>query len=334
MIRSAKHALLARYFNTGQINRYDLLIGGLSPTFLFRKNAASVKSIHQSKSAGIAPGSQTNFNIPAYNGNDQVVKDIASYLSANLSEDLAGAFVHGSLATGECILYSDFDGLLILKDEVFNDPKRIAMVAEKISRSFSIMISFDPLQHHGWFIVTEKDLSCFPHIYFPLVLFENAASLLAGNSKLQITAAESDRTYFDQLKRLASSVIRKIENGNGLKNMFVLKGMLSEFMLLPSLYLEAKTGKGVLKKDSFRLAKADFTADEWLVMDEVSQIRCEWEYKPSWTIGNSPIPVTPLVKKLQASRAGGVPEHLRLKLDASFTSRMRNLAALFIAKGL
>jgi hypothetical protein len=334
MIRSANHALLARYFNTGQINRYDLLIGGLSPRVLFRKNAAAVRSIYLNDAVAGTSGTPSAISVPEYTGADRVVKDIASFLHTHLSDDLAGAFVHGSLATGECIPYSDFDGLLILKDEVFNDSKRIAVVAEKISRSFSLMISFDPLQHHGWFIVTEKDLSHFPHIYFPLVLFENAASLLPGTSLLTVSIAESENTFHHQLQRLASSVIRKIDNGTYLKNMFVLKGLLSEFMLLPSLYLEAKTGKGVLKKESFRLAKPDFTVEEWKVMDDVSQIRLDWKYNPAWTIGNRPVPVTPLLKRQQAARAGTLPDHLRMKLDASFTARMRNLAALFIAKGV
>jgi hypothetical protein len=334
MTRTANHALLARYFNTGQLGRFDLVVGGFSPAFLFRKNAPEVIRMFHSGKHINGHGKSHEFHIPLYSGNDQVVLKIADFLKKELSDDLEGAYLHGSLATGERIGYSDFDGLLILKDAVFDNPERASRVAEKISRSFSMMIAFDPLQHHGWFIVTNKDLTHFPETYFPMVLFERAASLLPDGTTLNIIPAKTGDTYSGQLQRLAGSVIRKIDNGKGLKNMFTLKGLLSEFMLLPSLYLESKTGQGVFKKESFELARQHFNEGDWKVMDEVSQIRKDWKYTPTWSYGQQPSPVTPYIKKIQASKAGPLPPDLRSRLDASFTARMRNLASLFIEKGL
>jgi hypothetical protein len=194
------------------------------------------------------------------------------------------------------------------------------------------MIDFDTLQHHGWFILTEKDLSEFPLHYFPPVLFNHASSLLPQGTELTLKIGEPGHTYQSQLKRVALSVIKKTENGKGLKNMFALKALLSEFMLLPSLFIETKTGKGIYKKYSFEAARPYFSDDEWAVMDEISRIRSEWKYSPSWKPPKTPFITTPFLRKLQASKAGALPVELTSKLTPAFTARMRNLAALFIEK--
>jgi len=334
MTRTANQALLARYFNTGQFNRHDLIVGGLSPALLFKNNAPRAITVFNNSHPHASTGKVLSYSIPIYNGSVQAVTDISNYLKSTISEFLVGAYVHGSLATGENIGYSDFDGLLILKNELFTDPSQLKNVAEHISKSYSLMIQFDPLQHHGWFVLTESDLSDFPNSYFPTVLFDHAASLLDHGTQLKITTEPAQAGFSGQLKRLAHSVIGKLDSGKGMKNMYTLKGMLSEFMLLPSLYLECKTGQGVFKKYSFEQAKCEFQEHEWKIMDEVSGIRSKWHYQPAWAISDAPVCVTPLLKKIQSRNAGPIPESILQTLNASFTDRMRILAELFIERSV
>ncbi|HEX5003125.1 MAG TPA: hypothetical protein VFW78_11570 [Bacteroidia bacterium] len=334
MARTANQAILARYFNTGQFNRHDLIVGGLSPSLLFKRNASRAITVFNNSHPHPSTGNALSYSIPHYKGSVKAVTDISDYLKQTVSPFLVGAYVHGSLATDENIGYSDFDGLLILKNELFKDPVQLKNVAEHISKTYSLMIQFDPLQHHGWFILTESDLSDFPNSYFPTVLFDHAASLLEQGTSLKINTAPAQAGFSGQLKRLAHSVIGKLDSGKGMQNMYTLKGMLSEFMLLPSLYLECKTGQGVFKKYSFEQAKCDFQEHEWSIMDEVSGIRSGWNYHPSWTLNEVPVCVTPLLKKIQARNAGSIPDTILNTMDAAFTDRMRILAKLFIERSV
>jgi hypothetical protein len=61
--------------------------------------------------------------------------------------------------------------------------------------------------------------------------------------------------------------------------MYLLKSVLSGFMLLPSLYVQARTGRGIFKKFSFEAARLDFSDDVWAPMDRVSEVRQQWHYE-------------------------------------------------------
>ncbi len=51
---------------------------------------------------------------------------------STVKDDLFGAYVHGSLGTYEEIGYSDFDALVIIKDDVFHSRQRLAALAAEL----------------------------------------------------------------------------------------------------------------------------------------------------------------------------------------------------------
>jgi predicted nucleotidyltransferase len=220
-----------------------------------------------------------NVQIGPYKGQNEHVHRMMSFLSEHLKDDLIGAYVHGSLGTGEEIAYSDFDALVILKLEVFELTERLARVARKLNRARKIMLDYDPLEHHGWFVLTELDLKFYCDAYFPVELFQYAKSLFDNKGlELEISSRESSFETRKAFEKMAETVIKKIENQQYPVNMYQLKSLLSQFMLLPTLYLQAKNGKGVFKKESFDKAKIDFDSADWSIMDEVSNIRANWNY--------------------------------------------------------
>jgi hypothetical protein len=231
------------------------------------------------------PGAQGQFDekipvrIEPYKGSNPHVKEISSYLQSNLESDLICALVHGSLATGEEIPFSDFDGLLILKNEVFRDTVRLQHVARMIRKSMKLIYEYDPFQHHGWFIMREEDLRMYPQTYFPDILFSSSRIIFPDRAvELEIHSFPAEKTnYLSPFLSLSDEVIRKAEKGGQHYNRYILKGFLSQVMLLPALYCQAKYRRGILKKDSFTLARNDFSDDEWIVMDEVSQVRRSWQ---------------------------------------------------------
>lgn len=333
MARTEYFSLLTRYVNTGCLHKFDLISSGLLPSFPFNQNAAKIcgeskhfenKNYTQQKSVTVP--------IEIYNGNNSHVTGIMNLIDKNLKNDLYGAYVHGSLATGEEISYSDFDGIVILNSDTINNPRKLSKAAQNLSKAFSMMIAFDPLQHHGWFVLSEQDLQSFPMDYFPVVLFEHSRSLMHKGTVLNYQPVEENHNFKNNLKRLVQSVNRKLTKEMTGINMFRLKAILSEFMLLPSLYIEAKTGKGIYKKFSFNEAKKDFDPDTWSVMDEVSQIRKQWTYEPAWRIRKAPVLVTPWLKMEQAAKAGPVTPLLKQQLSAGFLKRMSGLSEQMLIK--
>ena len=51
---------------------------------------------------------------------------------STVKDDLFGAYVHGSLGNHEETGYSDFDALVIIKDNVFHSRHRLAALATKL----------------------------------------------------------------------------------------------------------------------------------------------------------------------------------------------------------
>jgi hypothetical protein len=333
MVRTNYYSSLTKYVNTGCINKIDLISSGLLPSFPFNQNAAKLcgeNKLFENKNNT----NQKSVTVPIaiYNGNNSHVTEMMNFIDKNLKNDLYGAYVHGSLATGEEIKYSDFDGIAILSADTINNPRKLSLAAQNLSKAYSMMIGFDPLQHHGWFILSEMDLQSFPMDYFPVVLFDHSRSLMQKGTVLNYQPVEENHNFKNNLKRLVTSVNRKlIKEMTGI-NMFRLKAILSEFMLLPSLYIEAKTGKGIYKKFSFSEARKDFDPDAWAVMDEVSEIRNQWTYEPAWRIRKTPVLVTPWLKMEQAAKAGPVKPLLKQQLSAAFLKRMSSLSKQMLIK--
>ena len=144
--------VLSKYINGGCLTPADRWISSYSKVFSFYKNAGRVcKNFRNSKSSAGSIGKE--IVITPYTGSNRYALGMKEYLAANLAGELFDVLVHGSLGTGEEIAYTDFDALVILKDQVFDSPGRLRNVAMKLSRARRFMYEFDPLQHHGWFVL-------------------------------------------------------------------------------------------------------------------------------------------------------------------------------------
>jgi hypothetical protein len=216
-----------------------------------------------------------------YDGGNPQARTLMGELGT-LEPFLAGAYVHGSVATGEEIAYSDFDALVILRDAALGSPATLARVALRLGALRRRMFEYDPLQHHGWFVLAESDLHNYCEAWFPSVLFRHSRSLLpVVGTRVTIRPRDSAVEYRAAFADLAASTLRRIEVGPPSGNAYALKGLLSQFMLLPSLYLQARDGTAVFKRESFALAAMDFPADLWRAMERVSAARLAWQYELS-----------------------------------------------------
>ena len=217
------------------------------------------------------------YSIDHYDGDERVIHELAHHLRRELQDKIIGAYLHGSQATQEANAFSDVDALVILRD--LDNRSAEKAVLKKLIHSQKYFYKLDPLQHHGWFILKESQLKQYPQTYFPHEIFEYCRSLYPDKGReLSICYDESRIDYVQPLRDLCASLLGKLDRGWRPQNLYSLKSFLSEFMLLPALYVQARDRAGVFKKFSFSKARHDFTAEQWLIMDEISVIRAEWHY--------------------------------------------------------
>ena len=75
------------------------------------------------------------------------------------------------------------------------------------------MLDLDPLQHHGWFVLTEADLKFYCNAYFGAELFNHSKSLL-NNKKPELTLnlRDSAEEIFETFVNMVIAIIRKLED--------------------------------------------------------------------------------------------------------------------------
>lgn len=314
---------LQNYINGGCLSASDRLLYLFSTRMVFRKNGFIIgtdfKESKKNKSRSIE-----SFTIKTnvYSGKNEFAIRLSRYLHENLRPYLAGAYVHGSIGTNEEIPYSDFDALVILKDEVLNDPENLSVAARLLNNARSILFDMDPLQHHGWFVMTESDLQNYPENYFPSVLFDHAKSFFADRGlELKLSVDPLANDFHSPFKNLCNSIETKLIHHRP-ANLYTLKNLLSEFMLLPSFYVQARDKKGIFKKFSFEEAKKDFTESDWRIMDEVSMLRTAWETDiPVW---KRKLIASPRYFSVKLAKyiSPAVPRNMKEKLHNGFFNTM------------
>ena len=210
-----------------------------------------------------------NIDIQPYKGENKLIKSLRKLISEGYEEIFKCVVVHGSISTDEIINYSDFDGLLI----VHNEYKNSKILKDFINESMLYIYDFDPLQHHGWFILFSQDLENYPQIHFPNEIIKDS-KLIFPDKKISIKInVKNIPDYKSRFYTFSGNLEKKIHAHYPSKNIYQLKSLLSEIMLLPALYAQAKKNYGVSKKESFLIAKNDFTEDLWKPIIISSEIR-------------------------------------------------------------
>jgi len=132
-------------------------------------------------------------HIEPYQGDVAEVWKVSEEL-LSIEENVFLACVHGSLGTYDNISYSDFDALVILRDSAFENVSTLIEVAEVLTKCQKHMRHFDPLQHHGWFVLTEYDLINYCEAYFPIALF-NYAKSISSRKRIKLALKTRNSTF-------------------------------------------------------------------------------------------------------------------------------------------
>ncbi len=212
-------------------------------------------------------------NIQAYDGNLKLISKLKSLISEKYAELFYAVIVHGSVATNEVIPYSDFDGLIIVKDDFVN-----SIQLQKFKRdSMNLILNFDPLQHHGWFQIKESDLKNYPESYLPTAVLEYSKVVYPIGQNIDFMFLKSETVdYKSALIGMMNQFETRLNNQWRPRNMYELKSMLSQIMLIPSMYYSAVYHKGIFKANSFDAVKPEFTEEEWMPIKVSTFIRENW----------------------------------------------------------
>lgn len=317
---------LNRYINGGSFTPSGGMLSVFFPKILFRRNAKLISKMY-SKKFVVSHLEEIKIDFPVYSGANKDLIEIKSQLM-KIRHHLTGAFVHGSYATGEEIPYSDFDGLIILNSKILSDEKKLAEVAFTLHGLRSIMHRIDPFQHHGWFVLSENDLTNYPEWFLPVAVLHHSRSLIGDISLTLRVQEKSDVDLKKSFLRLCESIQRKLSDKTRKWNLYQLKAIFSEFMMLPASYVQARDKKGIFKKYSFQEMEKDFPADDYAVMNEVSSIRSQWNVKLSSQDRSFLQRLDFLSWKRRQSISIVVPNYIQVLINNGLFTRMNNFTAL------
>lgn len=224
------------------------------------------------------PATLERTTIAAYQGNNETAKKIQLQIQSAPHEAIVAALVHGSIGDLNEIEYSDFDGIILIDSNKIQLATQLQELRKIIKETELIFFEQDALQHHGWAIFTTADLLQFKDHLFPYDLIRNSKCLFPNNEIVVEAQIHSENDQYQLLlKRLCISILRKTDQFHLLKNQYFLKNLLSEIMLLPSAFLQAKHNKSVNKRDSFSFLKNEFPNIDAQIIDWLSEIRMNWK---------------------------------------------------------
>ncbi len=213
-------------------------------------------------------------------------RELQQFIRAHFTKrELLGFYVHGSLATLDYVEgYSDFDTLVIVRKEVLEDPRWAKDFKRRLGRSNTFLYLLDPLQHHQHFMLTEYDLDHYFEPIFPVVLFDYAVELTSFGNSLSFKCLDARQIVTQQL------AVRKFYFGEmwpkrRAMRAYDVKNAIQNIALLPTLYLQCKTGEHYYKRLSFDRARRDFSTELWSVVERATRVRQTCPYEslyPYW----------------------------------------------------
>ena len=261
----------------------------------------------------------TVVKVEPYSENHPFVHQLHGVVNGKLKESLVGAYVHGSLGTGEEINYSDFDALLILRDSVFETAQQLTQVSLDILNAQKILTDYDPLQHHGFFVMSQTDLRYYPDSVFPTPLFGHAKSLIQAGEELKLLIPNVRESAMRPLVSMLDAIERKAKQPHLMTNLFEVKLFLSQLMLVPCLFLQAMDCP-IFKRESFAMALKHLDKGAWRAVDVASTLRRDWPRVENWVASRvvRSIP-NPFLTTIYQKKIGiAVPKIIEEKLTAEF----------------
>jgi SAM-dependent methyltransferase len=189
---------------------------------------------------------QSEVNFPR----KQVVQSFINGLK-HAPKSIGSVLLHGSLADGNVVDgYSDFDVLVILRQEMLDSDELMLTTLEWLLQSNTDLLAYNPCMHHGPMIVFEDELGYYSPARLPSVLIENGVWL---NKPLNLISYQQDPfaliSFFSIFEPFFEQHITKKTD---IRSAFDAIWWVSSVNLLPCLVFQLKQGKSIWKRDVFQ----------------------------------------------------------------------------------
>ena len=181
----------------------------------------------------------------------------------------AKLIVQGSYADSKITNYSDIDLVILYKP--FN-PEVL-----KIKKEIEIfLLSIDPLQHHGVFMIDITTFGFYWQMDLPVEVLKKAKYFGASETTLTITGVLEENIGSQKaVESILTVIINFLDKDFNQTGLWEWKFFLSDVLLLPTLILGSK-GKYIYKRDSFLVAKEMFSKEAWYCIEKATSIRDAW----------------------------------------------------------
>lgn len=208
------------------------------------------------------------------NCKSRILHNLIEYLRRNTIEDYVDTLlIHGSFSTRDYVPgVSDLDMLIIINEDTMSHPSKLQRLHKICYRSLHYFYQIDPLQHHGYFILTPFDLSYFPQTFFPTLLFD-FSTLVFGNASFCVSLRPCD----SEKENILRSTLDYLggTNPGKIKHVHAYKMYFNVLQLLPIAYFQY-IGKAMYKKYSFNPFVALFP-QSFEIFSECRRLRLNWQ---------------------------------------------------------
>ena len=188
--------------------------------------------------------------------------------------------VHGSHGDKTNCNYSDIDLTLVINDTILESFSKLEQLRKWLRNDFlPILLSFDPLQHHGPFFLWENLVGNYIEEILPIDVYSHSWAMepITIDFNIQKNAVRSKHIALKSALNLQNES-KFFSNGY---TMFAMKRYLSNLMLIPALYW-SDIGKPMFKADSFQPFYDKFGPASNPIKI-ASKIREDWPSTPSKT---------------------------------------------------
>ncbi len=179
----------------------------------------------------------------------------------------ATLILQGSQADRTTTPFSDID-LVLFGDHADSVHRRLK------SELDSIILTADPLQHHGVFFYDNNLQNCYSESILPLNTFRHSVAL-AKPAKLAFRVLNDKYSPASSLWSSAQ-VLKGFLNGEtSIRGLWDWKFKISQFLMMPTL-LAAVLGEYIYKGDSFVITAPLFSDPARQAIEELTRVRNEW----------------------------------------------------------
>lgn len=204
---------------------------------------------------------------------NQLFEDLNQY------SQFVQVFLHGSWADDTSTPFSDIDDYIILDIKGLREKNIISKVFRILNKIDMEFCRIDPIQHHGHWICSKKELTNYDNSFMPLEILKESKivigeSSIEGNINTELSKKGLKRNISntcDNIKRLSELYFsNKI-------NAYQLKGLVGSFVLMPAFILQVN-GENCSKPEAIMRANTIFSKTSISCIQWSTYNRNNWKY--------------------------------------------------------